>query len=83
MPPTFGAELTAQGTVPAACEPHFQAASMGGRAAWPTVRHLAVQWSGAGPRCVATPATASWGLGSRIVAGKRGHPAASERSEGA
>ncbi len=38
MPPTFGAELTAQGTVPAACEPHFQAASMGGRAAWPPVR---------------------------------------------
>ena len=59
MQPTLGAELPAQGYVPAACEPHFQAASMGGRAAWPPVRLLAVQWSGAGPRCVATPATAS------------------------
>ena len=40
----------------------FPAESMGGRAAWPTVRLLAVQRSGAGPRCVATPATTSRGL---------------------
>ena len=59
MPPTFGAELTAR-CVPAACEPTSR--GKGGRAAWPTVRLLAVQWSGAGPRCVATPATTSRGL---------------------
>ena len=48
---------------------HFLAASMGGRAAWPTVRLLAVQRSGAGPRCVATPATTSRGI--RGLRGRR------------
>jgi len=58
MPPTAGAVRRRIGP---SRRTHFLAASMGGRAAWPTVRLLAVQRSGAGPRCVATPATTSRG----------------------
>ena len=52
MQPTFGAELPAQGYVPAACEPTSKRRSMGGRAAWPTARHLAVSSGDLGARSI-------------------------------
>ena len=52
MQPTLGAELPAQGYVPAACEPTSKRRSMGGRAAWPPVRHLAVSSGDLGARSI-------------------------------